>query len=153
MQLRIDLIPLTGAIVLMSAASTMAVVLIRSMNRAPGEATPLGYDGTRAGRCGLAHRSGPPIPGAFRMSTRQARPATTSPSVLMVIGRAVLGIAIGTAAAWVFVPADTAQAVIAIALPVVAALTAWYGGRRDGAAAIAGALWFGYAHTEPRLPY
>jgi hypothetical protein len=42
MQLRIDLIPLAGAIVLMSAASTMAVVLIRSMNRAPGEAAPLG---------------------------------------------------------------------------------------------------------------
>lgn len=86
------------------------------------------------------------------MSTRQARPATTSPGVLIVIGRAVLGIAIGTAAAWVFVPADTAQAVIAIALPVVAALTAWYGGREMGAAAaIAGALWFGYAHTEPRF--
>jgi hypothetical protein len=42
MQLRIDLIPLAAAIVLMSAASTMAVVLIRSMNRAPGEVAPLG---------------------------------------------------------------------------------------------------------------
>ena len=42
MQLRIDLIPLAGAIVLMSAATTMAVVLIRNMNRAPGEAAPLG---------------------------------------------------------------------------------------------------------------
>ena len=42
MQLRIDLIPLAGAIVLMSASTTMAVVLIRSMNRAPGEAAPLG---------------------------------------------------------------------------------------------------------------
>jgi hypothetical protein len=41
-ELRIDLILLAGAIVLMSAASTMAVVLIRSMNRAPGEAAPLG---------------------------------------------------------------------------------------------------------------
>jgi K+-sensing histidine kinase KdpD len=70
----------------------------------------------------------------------------------MVIGRAVLGIVIGTAAAWAFVPAETAQGVIAIALPLVAALTAWYGGREMGAAAaIAGALWFGYAHTEPRF--
>ena len=42
MQLRIDLILLAGAIVLMSASTTMAVVLIRSMNRAPGEAAPLG---------------------------------------------------------------------------------------------------------------
>jgi len=42
MQLRIDLIPLAGAIVLMSASTTMAVVLIRSMNRASGEAAPLG---------------------------------------------------------------------------------------------------------------
>jgi hypothetical protein len=42
MQLRIDLIPLAGAIVLMSASTTMAVVLIRSMNRAPGEVAPLG---------------------------------------------------------------------------------------------------------------
>jgi len=42
MQLRIDLIPLAGAIALMSASTTMAVVLIRSMNRAPGEAAPLG---------------------------------------------------------------------------------------------------------------
>jgi hypothetical protein len=41
-ELRIDLILLAGAIVLMSAASTMAVVLVRSMNRAPGEAAPLG---------------------------------------------------------------------------------------------------------------
>jgi hypothetical protein len=42
MQLRIDLIPLAAAILLMSAASTMAVVLIRTMNRAPGEVAPLG---------------------------------------------------------------------------------------------------------------
>jgi threonine/homoserine/homoserine lactone efflux protein len=42
MHLRIDLIPLAGAIVLMSVSTTMAVVLIRSMNRAPGEAAPLG---------------------------------------------------------------------------------------------------------------
>ena len=86
------------------------------------------------------------------MSTSAAGPATGRPGVLMVIGRAVLGIVIGTAAAWAFVPAETAQAVIAIALPLVAALTAWYGGREMGAAAaIAGALWFGYAHTEPRF--
>jgi K+-sensing histidine kinase KdpD len=86
------------------------------------------------------------------MSTSAAGPATGGPGVLMVIGRALLGIVIGTAAAWAFVPAETAQAVIAIALPLVAALTAWYGGREMGAAAaIAGALWFGYAHTEPRF--
>ena len=86
------------------------------------------------------------------MSTSQAGPATGSTSALMLIGRALLGIVIGTAAAWVFVPAETAQAVIAIALPLVAALTAWYGGREMGAAAaIAGALWFGFAHTEPRF--
>ena len=42
MELRIDLILLAGAIVLMSAASTMAVVLIRGVNRARGEAAPLG---------------------------------------------------------------------------------------------------------------
>jgi K+-sensing histidine kinase KdpD len=86
------------------------------------------------------------------MSTRAAGPATDRPGMLMVVGRALLGIVIGTAAAWAFVPAETAQAVIAIALPLVAALTAWYGGREMGAAAaIAGALWFGYAHTEPRF--
>lgn len=86
------------------------------------------------------------------MSTREATPTTGSSAVLVVIGRALLGIVIGTAAAWAFVPAETAQAVIAIALPVVAALTAWYGGREMGAAAaIAGALWFGYAHTEPHF--
>ena len=86
------------------------------------------------------------------MSTSQAGPATGSTGALMLIGRALLGIVIGTAAAWVFVPAETAQAVIAIALPLVAALTAWYGGREMGAAAaIAGALWFGFAHTEPRF--
>jgi len=86
------------------------------------------------------------------MSTSEAASSTRSPNVLLVFGRALLGIVIGTAAAWAFVPAETAQAVIAIALPLVAALTAWYGGREMGAAAaIAGALWFGYAHTEPRF--
>lgn len=76
----------------------------------------------------------------------------SSPAILMIVGRALLGIVIGTAVAWAFVPAETAQAVIAIALPLVAALTAWYGGREMGAAAaIAGALWFGYAHTEPHF--
>ena len=86
------------------------------------------------------------------MSTRDAGSATSSPSVLMIVGRALLGIVIGTAAAWAFVPAETAQAVIAVALPLVASLTAWYGGREMGAAAaIAGALWFGYAHTEPHF--
>jgi K+-sensing histidine kinase KdpD len=72
--------------------------------------------------------------------------------VLKVAVRALLGAAIGTAAAWAFVPAETAQAVIAIALPIVAALASWYGGREVGAvAAVAGAIWFGYAHTEPRF--
>jgi K+-sensing histidine kinase KdpD len=87
------------------------------------------------------------------MSAQQARNTPdTSPGVIMVIGRALLGIAIGTAAAWAFVPAETAQAVIALALPLAAALTGWYGGREMGAAAaISGALWFGYAHTEPRF--
>lgn len=42
MELRIDLILLAGAIMLVTSASTMAVVLVRSMNRAPGEAAPLG---------------------------------------------------------------------------------------------------------------
>jgi len=86
------------------------------------------------------------------MSTKEAGSGTGSTGVLMLLGRALLGIVIGTAAAWAFVPADTAQAVIAIALPLVAALTAWYGGREMGAAAaIAGALWFAYAHTEPHF--
>ncbi len=76
----------------------------------------------------------------------------SSPAILMIVGRALLGIVVGTAAAWAFVPAETAQAVIAVALPLVAALTAWYGGREMGAAAaIAGTLWFGYAHTEPHF--
>jgi K+-sensing histidine kinase KdpD len=64
----------------------------------------------------------------------------------------LLGAAIGTAAAWVFVPAGTAQAVIAIVLPVVAAMSSWYGGREVGAVvAVTGAIWFGYAHTEPHF--
>ncbi len=86
------------------------------------------------------------------------KPAATRPpqdeglAAWRFIGRALLGTAIGTAAAWAFVPAETAQAVIALALPVVAALAGWKGGRVVGAAAaISGALWFGYAHTEPRF--
>jgi K+-sensing histidine kinase KdpD len=76
----------------------------------------------------------------------------TEPSVLQMSRRALLGVAIGTGAAWVFVPAETAQAVIAIALPVVAAISSWYVGREVGAvAAVAGAIWFGYAHTEPHF--
>jgi K+-sensing histidine kinase KdpD len=76
----------------------------------------------------------------------------TEPSVLQVTGRVLLGVAIGTAAAWVFVPAETAQAVIALAIPIVAAVSSWYGGREVGAvAAVAGAIWFGYAHTEPHF--
>jgi K+-sensing histidine kinase KdpD len=84
---------------------------------------------------------------------RPAEPVpATEPNVLKVAARALLGAAIGTAAAWAFVPAETAQAVIAIALPIVAAISSWYGGREVGAvAAVAGAIWFGYAHTEPRF--
>jgi K+-sensing histidine kinase KdpD len=85
------------------------------------------------------------------MSQMESAPAS-EPDVLKVAVRALLGAAIGTAAAWAFVPAETAQAVIAIALPIVAALASWYGGREVGAvAAVAGAIWFGYAHTEPRF--
>lgn len=84
------------------------------------------------------------------------RPADASPAaeprLLEVIGRALLGAAIGTTAAWVFVPAGTAQAVVAIVLPVVAAVASRYGGREVGAvAAIAGAIWFGFAHTQPHF--
>jgi K+-sensing histidine kinase KdpD len=78
--------------------------------------------------------------------------SATEPNVLQVAGRALLGVTIGTAAAWVFVPAETAQAFIALALPVVAAISSWFGGREVGAvAAVTGAIWFGYAHTEPRF--
>jgi K+-sensing histidine kinase KdpD len=78
--------------------------------------------------------------------------SATEPNVLRVAGRALLGVTIGTAAAWVFVPAETAQAFIALALPVVAAISSWFGGREVGAvAAVTGAIWFGYAHTEPRF--
>ena len=52
------------------------------------------------------------------MSTREVARHGVTAGVLMVIGRALLGIVIGTAAAWAFVPAETAQAVIAIALPL-----------------------------------
>ena len=84
------------------------------------------------------------------------RPAESAPameaSAVKLTGRALLGAAIGTAAAWVFVPAETAQAVIAVALPIVAAIASWYGGREVGAvAAVSGAIWFGYAHTEPHF--
>src|SRR5262245_34407331 len=83
------------------------------------------------------------------------RPVETTiaePNVLQIAGRGYLGAAIGTAAAWAFVPAGTAQAVIALVLPVVAAISSWYGGREVGAvAAVAGAIWFGYAHTEPHF--
>jgi K+-sensing histidine kinase KdpD len=86
------------------------------------------------------------------------RPAETRPlqdegsDAWRSFGRAVLGTAIGTAAAWAFVPAETAQAVIALVLPVIAAFAGWKGGRVVGSAtAISGALWFGYAHTEPRF--
>ena len=87
------------------------------------------------------------------MSSVDSRPPDgEDPGILRAVGRALLGFVIGTAAAWAFVPPDTAQAVIAIVLPVVAALSAWYWGREVGAvAAIAGALWFGYAHTEPNF--
>jgi K+-sensing histidine kinase KdpD len=77
---------------------------------------------------------------------------TPEPDVLKVAARALLGAVIGTVAAWAFVPAETAQAVIAIIIPVVAAVSGWFGGREVGAvAAVTGAIWFGYAHTEPRF--
>jgi K+-sensing histidine kinase KdpD len=83
---------------------------------------------------------------------RQAETTPAEPDVIQVAGRGLLGAAIGTAAAWAFVPAGTAQAVVAIALPVVVAVSSWYGGREVGAvAAVAGAIWFGYAHTEPHF--
>jgi K+-sensing histidine kinase KdpD len=85
---------------------------------------------------------------------RPEESAAPEPGVLKVTARALLGAAIGTAAAWAFVPAETAQGVIAIVLPIVAAIASWYGGREVGAvAAVAAALWFGYAHTEPRFHF
>lgn len=76
----------------------------------------------------------------------------TEPNALQIAMRGVLGAVIGTAAAWAFVPAETAQAVVALILPLVAAVASWYGGREVGAvAAVAGAIWFGYAHTEPHF--
>lgn len=67
-------------------------------------------------------------------------------------GRIVSGVLIGTAAAWVFVPPNTAQLVIALLLPLVAAWVGWRWGRVVGAAtAISAGLWFGFAHTEPRF--
>lgn len=73
-------------------------------------------------------------------------------SALRFVGGAALGTAIGTAAAWAFVPADPAQLVIAATLPVVSAIAGWQGGRVVGAAtAISAALWFGFAHTEPHF--
>ena len=72
--------------------------------------------------------------------------------MLQNVGRALVGIVIGTAAAWAFVPAETAQGVVAIAIPIVAAVSGWRGGREVGdVAALAGGIWFGYAHTEPRF--
>jgi K+-sensing histidine kinase KdpD len=72
--------------------------------------------------------------------------------VLRFVGGAALGAAIGTAAAWAFVPTDTAQLVIAVTLPVISAIAGWKGGRVVGAAtAVSAALWFGFAHTEPRF--
>ena len=76
----------------------------------------------------------------------------TEPNALQIAMRGVLGAVIGTAAAWAFVPAETAQAVVALILPLVAAVASWYRGREVGAvAAVAGAIWFGYAHTEPHF--
>jgi K+-sensing histidine kinase KdpD len=72
--------------------------------------------------------------------------------VLQIAMRGLLGALIGTAVAWAFVPAETAQAVIAVVVPVVAALASWYLGREVGAvAAVSGAIWFGFAHTEPHF--
>jgi K+-sensing histidine kinase KdpD len=79
-------------------------------------------------------------------------PSVEGSSALRFVGGAALGAAIGTAAAWAFVPLDTAQLVIAATLPVISAVAGWKGGRVVGAAtAISAALWFGFAHTEPRF--
>jgi K+-sensing histidine kinase KdpD len=67
-------------------------------------------------------------------------------------GRIVSGVLIGTVAAWAFVPPNTAQMVIALLLPLIAAWVGWRWGRVMGAAtAISAGLWFGFAHTEPRF--
>jgi K+-sensing histidine kinase KdpD len=73
-------------------------------------------------------------------------------SVQVIMARALVGAAVGTAAAWVFIPAETAQAVVAMVIPVVAAIASWYGGRDVGAvSAVSGGIWFGFAHTEPHF--
>ena len=77
---------------------------------------------------------------------------TPEPRFSVIAGKAILGAVIGTAAAWAFVPAETAQGVVALVIPIVAAISAWYLGREVGAvAAVAGGIWFGYAHTAPRF--
>jgi K+-sensing histidine kinase KdpD len=71
-----------------------------------------------------------------------------------IVARALAGILLGSAVAWAFVPAETAQGVVAFVIPLVAAAAGWYGGREIGATtAVSGALWFGFAHTEPRFHF
>ena len=71
---------------------------------------------------------------------------------LPVLARVFAGVGIGTALAWAFVPAEAAQIVVALSIPLVSAFAGHRGGRVMGAAtAVSAALWFGYAHTEPRF--
>jgi K+-sensing histidine kinase KdpD len=65
---------------------------------------------------------------------------------------ALVGIALGSAITWVFVPVDVTGVPVALFIPIVSAVVARGVGRVAGAAtAIVGALWFGYLHTEPRF--
>ena len=82
-----------------------------------------------------------------------SRPVPVKRSVASSLGgRIVSGVLIGTAATWAFVPPNSAQMVIALVLPLVAAWVGWRWGRVLGAAtAISAGLWFGFAHTEPRF--
>ena len=82
-----------------------------------------------------------------RTSTRQEKF-----SVWPTLIRVFAGIGVGTALTWAFVPAEAAQIVVALSIPVVSAFVGYRGGRVMGAAtAVSAALWFAYAHTEPRF--
>jgi K+-sensing histidine kinase KdpD len=75
--------------------------------------------------------------------------ATTTGEYLL---QAVIGLAIGSALAWVFVPIDVTGLPVALFIPIVSVMASRGGGRLMGAGtAVAGSLWFGYLHTEPRF--
>jgi len=85
------------------------------------------------------------------MSDRPSPRQDTS-RVWPLLIRVFAGIGIGTALTWAFVPAEAAQMVVALFIPVVSAFVGFRGGRVMGATtAVSAALWFGYAHTEPRF--